>query len=393
MPKPDPITRVGLHLCRVKMGVSYAKHNLTDASVLVVELTIGDLTGWGEVFCPQPDVLWNWAVRVAPLLVGQDATERDALLDKFPPDRPKMRAEDCSVYCHPDVDPVAEAYSIALHDAVSRRRGISFGALLGSVQRRIIPGMPVITLGAPEEMAAAAQAWSAAGIRFLKIKLHGEATRDCAIVEAVRAAAGDTISLQVDANGAYSDLASALPLIAMLNRHHIDIVEDLFDVGNLELCRSARQRLDGRYMVDKDAHWPHVENVIAAGAADLINQHPHNQGRMSYALNIAESARRAGIETAIGSSGILGVQSAAFQHLASVIGLSRPCEDIGMMSYYDGPVGNRYNFTQRPTILREPVRLTAGTLQISSAPGLGIEVDRDALDRLTLRQMACDGVS
>ena len=41
----------------------------------------------------------------------------------------------------------------------------------------------------------------------------------------------------------------------------------------------------------------------------------------------------------------------------------------------------------------EPVRLTAGTLQISSAPGLGIEVDRDALDRLTLRQMACDGVS
>jgi len=365
---------------------AYSKHTLSEANILVVELTAGGRSGWGEVFCPKVDVLWDWAVRVSPLLMGKDPAQLDALLDEFPSDRRKMEAKDCSVYCHPDVDPISEAFSIALHDLMAQAKGIPFGALLGEVKRQSIPGMPVVTINEPERMAALAKSWAVSGLKFIKVKLRGEAKLDCQAVEAVRAAVGEEISLQVDANGAYQSMDEALPLVEILNRHHVDVIEDLFDFGELELCRSARQILDGDYMVDKDAHWPHVIEVIESQAADLINQHPDNQGRMSYAMKIAAAAKSRGIETAIGSTGFLGIQSTAFQHLASVIGLTRPCEDIDMISYYDGPVGNQAGFQHSPSILRNPPRIANGILQIGNAPGLGIQVDRDALDRLTVRK-------
>lgn len=376
------IDKVILYLCRVRAEISYSTDKLTDVNALLVELRADGLSGWGEVFLARVEPLWSWARRVAPLIKGQDAVQLDDLIEKWPKDRPKMAHEDCATYCHEDVDCVAEAISIALHDLVARAKGIPLGGLLGKIERTAIPGMPVITLAQPALMAKQAAAWAQAGYTHLKVKLSGNESEDLERLDVICANVGEGVKWQVDANGVYPDLKAASSVIDALNKHQIEVVEDLFDTGNLELCREACRALKGLYMVDKDAYWPHVKVILRHQAAELINQHPHNQGRLSYALKIVQAVHEAGKENAIGSSGIFGIQNAAFQHLASITGLSRPCEDIGAHNYFDGPVGNVSHYAHSPCVLKQPFPIVKGNIQLSPEAGLGVEVDRGLLNKV-----------
>ena len=295
-----------------------------------------------------------------------------------------MSLADCSTYCHPEVDCVGEAVSIALHDLHARQRGVRFADLLGKVARTTILGMPTITLGPVQSMVTEAFDWRSLGVQHLKIKLCGHATKDVQIVRDIRNALGSDMDLQVDANGAYESIVSAQPVIEALNETGIAVIEDLFHIGNEDCVRAAREHLSGRTMLDKESYWPHVQHTLSSGLVDIINQHPHNQGSMTNALKIAGVAQAAGVDNAIGSSGILGIQNTAFLHLAAVTALTRPCEDIGMHSYYDNTVRTLLQFGSRPTVLRNPVPIIAGKLTLPDGPGLGIEVDREALHPVTV---------
>lgn len=379
------IEYVNIYLCKIDIGFSYATDDLSSATSLIVELYGDGVSGWGEVLFPKIELPWQWACRVCPLLLGQDANFLDELIDLWPRDRRKLCLNDCSTYCHPDVDLVAEAVSIALHDLVGRLRGLPVCELLGEVSRYCIPGMPVVQLSEAGTMGSNAQKWIAGGYKYIKVKLTGRTHNDIEIIKTVYDRIGAGVSVQVDANGSYTDIDQAKPLIAVLNEYGVDVVEDIFDIGQMDLCRAARELTEGKYMVDKDAHWPNVVNVLECNAADMINQHPHNQGRLTYALKINDAATKAGIETAIGSSGVFGIQDAAYQHLAAVIGLSRPCEDIGLMPYFEGPTAGQYNFSHAPTVLDSQPVISDGNIIIGKESGLGIIIDRDALEKFTIR--------
>ena len=366
------------------MTVSYSTDTRNEMDVLVIEISTTKQTGWGEVFMPRVEPLWSWVRQIAPGLIGARASELDTLLEQWPADRPKMSLADCGTYCHPEVDCVGEAVSIALHDLHARHEGVRFADLLGHVARTEIPGMPSVTLGPIESMVAEAEDWRVLGVSHLKLKLCGHADRDVQIVQATRKALGAGMNLQVDANGAYETILAAQPVITALNEADIDVIEDLFQIGNEDNVRIARDQLSGRMMLDKDCYWPHVKHSLSTGLVDIVNQHPHNQGSMTNALKIAHAAQTAGVENAIGSSGILGIQNTAFLHLAAVTGLTRPCEDIGMHAYFDNPVRSLLQFGSRPTILRNPVPIVAGILTLPEGPGLGIEINREALQCVTV---------
>jgi L-alanine-DL-glutamate epimerase-like enolase superfamily enzyme len=380
------IRQVHLYHCRLGVGFSYANTSLDEANALVVELVGDGLSGWGEVLLPKVEPLWNWAMQVAPMLLGQDPCQLDHLLEIWPiQNRVLLREADCGTYCHPQVDQVAEAVSIALHDFVGRLQQKPLCELIGKPARRSIPGMPVVHVGPADAMAADSQEWISAGYRHVKIKLSGDADDDISRVCAVRGAVGESVEIQVDANGSYQDVWEAEPLIDALNKTAVDVVEDLF-WSNLDACREVRSRLTGSYMVDKEAYWPNVTQVLTHAAADIINLHPHNQGSISNSVRIAQAADRAGVETAIGSSGLFGIQNAAFQQLAAVVGVTRPCEDIGLMPYFAGPVAKRYRFTARPSVVVEPHPVRNGCIELGSGAGLGVEIDPSALRQFTVQE-------
>jgi L-alanine-DL-glutamate epimerase-like enolase superfamily enzyme len=241
--------------------------------------------------------------------------------------------------------------------------------------------MPVIHVSNTDKMRHWAELWLNDGYRHLKIKARGDLDADVAAIAAIRKVAGRDVMLQVDANGGYGDIESGERAVRAMQAYDVDCYEDMA-VSSLSELAQMRKRTGACIMVDGLSYWPGVQKVIEAKAADVINHHPNNQGGLGAALLINSAAIGAGIETAVGSSGLFGVQDAAFQMLSSVIGLGRPCEDIGLVPYYSGPTKGEYDFEYEPSVIKESYVLKNGTIEIPDAGGLGIELDERKLKGL-----------
>jgi L-alanine-DL-glutamate epimerase-like enolase superfamily enzyme len=281
---------------------------------------------------------------------------------------------------------VREGLSIGLHDLVGRAHGLPVHALLGGARRRRIPGMPVIHVAPPDVMVRRSLKWVEAGYRYLKVKFRGSLDEDVRAVGAIRKAAGSGVGIVVDANDGYALVEDAARAMEALKPCGVDYFEDMLSASNESLAE-LRRRTGCRIMVDRQAYWPHVHEVIRAGAADVINHHPDNQGGLAAALQIDALALAAGLETAVGSAGMFGVQNAAFMQLAAVVGLTRPCEDIGILPYAEGPTRGEYAMDERPVAIRRSYPIERGVIEVPDAPGLGVELDPERLERFEIGRL------
>ena len=84
---------------------------------------------------------------------------------------------------------------------------------------------------------------------------------------------------------------------------------------------------------------------------------------------------------------MFGIQNAAFQTLSCVIGIPRPCEDIGLLPYYSGPTVGEYPFDREPSVLKKPYPIESGVIRVPDEPGLGVELDRDRLEDFTVARL------
>ena len=375
------IERIIAHVVEIKLGFTYSTGTQTTARAIIWEIAAGDHTGLGECNLALHEATPGIHVKVQDLpkalspwvspLFGRDAKELEALL----PPMPRRLNWDLLV--------TREGLSIALYDLVGKAHGLPVHTLLGGRRRNRVPGMPVIHVGPVDVMIRRAGMWLDAGYRFLKVKLCGNFKNDSEAVHGIRKLAGPNVSIQVDANAGYKDLAEAEKAVRSLMPCQIDSFEDVFDAP-VEQIAELRRRTGARIMVDREAYWPNVYEITQTGAFDVVNHHPNNQGGLATALQIDAVATAAGLQTAIGSSGLFGIQDAAFQMLASVIGLSRPCEDIGLPPYYSGPTKGQYSFDHEPSVIRKPFPIRNGVINIPDTPGLGVELDRKKLECLTV---------
>lgn len=362
------IKQINLYKCGIGMDFTYSFGHRKYSSCIIFELRSGDYFGFGEAMCRADDD-WEIAESVASSLLGKDAFRGEAIIPDL------IKAKKVSIA-------VRESLDIAVHDLIGRTLGVPVHLLLGGKRRDKVPGMPVIHVGPPKIMAKRAKKWVSAGYRYIKVKLRGNIEIDVEALAQVREAVGNEIKFQVDANSGYKSVTEAITAVSKMNKFNIEIVEDLIE-GTVSDYRAIRKSISPKFMIDHDAYWPNVFNIISNDCADIINHHPHNQGGLIRALKIDAVAESAGIPSAIGSSGLLGIQDAAFQSLSSVISLTRPCEDIGLVPYYSGPTKGEYYWSDEPSVIKEAYRQQDGMIWIPDKPGLGIEVDCEKLSRMT----------
>jgi L-alanine-DL-glutamate epimerase-like enolase superfamily enzyme len=388
------IDRICGHLGEIASGFTYSTGRKKTSRTVVWEVHAGGQVGLGEnhaagVLVPPgeeapPEVKGTFdevqrrlISEIAGPLIGRDPHGLEALLPALPRVPPVLTRRDILV--------IREGLSIALYDLVGKLYGIPMHALLGGQKRDRAPGMPVIHVAPPEVMVRRAKAWVDAGYRHLKIKFRGDRDLDVDVeaLRAIRKTVGDDIELVVDANDGYADVEDAIHAIEALKPCNVYYFEDML-YEPLEAFIEMRKRTGAKVMVDLQATWPRVYDVARYEAADLINHHPNSQGGMQTALDIDAVAVAAGMETAIGSSGMCGIQDTAFQVLSSVICLTRPCEDVGLLEYYEGPTKGEYPFDHAPSAIKKPYPIVDGTIQFSDEPGLGIELDRRQLDAIVV---------
>ena len=183
------------------------------------------------------------------------------------------------------------AVDIALHDLVGKRLGLPIRELLG-ISAPIPP--TDFTLGIDEPSVVAERAARAADFPALKIKVGGAS--DLATLEAVRAVFGGPI--RVDANTGWTP-DGALALLPELERLGVELIEQPFPAGRLDLLRDLQARSSLPLVADESAVF--IDDLDAlVGVVDGINVKLAKCGGIGPARRMLERANALGFRTFIG---------------------------------------------------------------------------------------------
>jgi len=223
-----------------------------------------------------------------------------------------------------------------------------------------------------EEMAADAAEGVRAGFHAIKLKVGRALHDDVAAVRAVAAAAGPEIPLRLDANGAWSSVAEAARAIeALAAETRIAWIEQPLPRRDLDGMRLLRKKVSVPIMADESCHTlSDAYELARAEAADLLNVYVVEAGGMEAATAIFGFASAAGISCILGSQAEMGVGTAACAHVAvAVTGLPYACETFGPLRYCRD-------------IVDPPIPISGGFLTPPEGVGLGVRLDREAVDAI-----------
>ena len=193
---------------------------------------------------------------------------------------------------------------------------------------------------------------------------------DVDLVRQVREAIGDNVALRADADEAWTP-ERAVEVLKRLEPYNLEFVEQPVMGEDLRGLARVRQAVPMPIAADEAFRtYEEAEKVIAAQAADVLVVKPSRAGGVKQAKAILELAKENGLTGIVASSMESGVGIAVCLHLAASLG-EAPASSIAS--------GNLLEHDMLKTAL-VPVR---GHITVPQNPGLGIEVDQEAVDRYT----------
>lgn len=284
-------------------GFTISRGTKTKADVVVATITDGSICGRGE--CTPYPRYGESVDGVMDLVRGQaDAIAaglwRDGLQDALPAGAAR-NALDCAMW-----------------DFEAKKSGKRAWELAGIASFKPLLTAYTISLGAPDEMAAAAKA---AGARpLLKLKLGGAGDEDR--IRAIRAAVPET-RLIVDANEAWTpDILERL--LAVSAEERIELVEQPLPAADDGLLASIDRPVT--VCADESAHDRHGLEELAT-KYDAINIKIDKTGGLTEALALADEAAARGMDIMVGcmlASSLAMAPAMVVAQKASVVDLDGP---------------------------------------------------------------------
>ena len=333
-------------------------------------------SGWGEAFGPAR-LTAPIAEYYKPLLIGEDAlaTERhwQTLYNRLRDHGQKGLAIEA-----------LSAIDIALWDLKGRHLGVSVQRLIGGPLRDRVEAYATGFYrkrpnGAKncdplEYLVAEAHERVAAGFSAIKLKLGFGIDDDVRLCAAARKAIGSGIRIMVDANHAY-DALGAIQLGRLIQPYDIAWFEEPVPPEDLAGYREVKAALDipiagGEAEFTRWGFRP----LIAERLVDILQPDIAAAGGISETKKIADMASAFGVRVNPHVWGT-GVALAASLQLIACLphnppGL-HPIEPLLEFDQSEHPI--------RMAVIAEPIVQKDGWVAIPDRPGLGIEIDRDAL--------------
>lgn len=361
----------------------------------VIELTTdAGLLGLGETYADSVHLQWLRAVarqitgldvyavselrrRVATVLAGATGSDRVGLAGEM-----TMAGT---------VDRVFAPFEVACLDVQGKASGRRVADLLGGAVRDAVPYSAYLFYkwaahpGAPEDdwgpaldpagiVAQARQLIDRYG--FTAIKLKGGVYPPEQEIEAIRAlhAAFPDHPLRLDPNAAWT------PETAIKVACELD--------GVLEYLEDPTPGIEGMARVARAAPMPlatnmcvvafeHLPAAVANRAVDVVLSDHHYWGGLRRSQLMAGICRTFGMGVSMHSNSHLGISLAAMTQLAAATGnLDYACD-------------THWPWKQEDVIVPGALSFTGGAVPVPTGPGLGVELDRDALAVLHEQYLRC----
>ncbi len=356
---------VGLPLAK---AMAMAGGTVSRALNILVRIEAGDgSVGWGEAASAPTmtgDTLGGLiaAVRdhLALLLIGEDAWMRPALRRKL----------GNALLGNSGAQ---SAIEMALLDLAGRSCGLPLIDLVGGAQRRKVAPMWLLGNPTSAQDITEAHARRQEGFGFFKLKIGTKPVADeIAATLALREALGAAMPLCADANCGM-DLADAQRYVEGTRTAGLMFVEQPLaqhDLSGLaRLARLSPTPIGADEAIHSLADIEAQERCGAGGVSlKLIKL-----GGVSAALEAAHACEHLGLRVNIAAKiAELSVASAAAIHLACAV----PAVDWGV---------SLTHFYLAEDIVKAAPAIADGAVALPAGPGLGIEVDEAAVERLRLR--------
>ncbi len=332
------------------------------ASGLLVEIhTDEGIVGLGEAPGPTlPTIRTIIEEELTQFLVGQDPLRTEWLvhrMEEFTRNWSRMGAY------------AIAGLEIALLDLKGKALGVPVAQLLGGFCREQVPVVGYLFIDEPEANARKAAAFVEAGTTELKLKVGRDFAQDHDAIAAIRDAVGPEAKLRIDANMMWS-VPAAIKWIRGLEQFDLQYVEQ--PVPDFDVQGLAQVRRSVSVPIAADEACTDLRSaleLIKADACDVFVVYPSEAGGLTRARQIAAVADAAGKWCAIGSWAELGVATTANAHLVA----SSTSFPFASDTHYP---------LQESDVLTQPVEMGNGFIEVTGAPGLGVEIDREAANRL-----------
>jgi L-alanine-DL-glutamate epimerase-like enolase superfamily enzyme len=342
-----------------------------DLHALVEVITDGGLTGIGSVFT-NSDLVRAGVKTLRPFWFGEPAIEPERVSEKL--------RQSCFWQGRGGtLEHVISGIDIALWDLFGKVCQQPVARLLGGYYRKRIKPYASLLFDEPDVLTDTLRSTVARGFRAIKLGWRPFGRRDRRfdelLVRTARDTVGPDVELLVDAGGSEQfwphGFKWALRTAQMLAEFEVEWFEEALPPDDLEGYIRLRKAspvpiAGGEVLTRRQSFSPWIER----GALDIVQPDSTKCGGLSEARRIAWHAYDHNVQfVSHGWNTAIGL--AADLHLAAALPVARYVEFLTPAPYIE-------QILKRPFVLDDQ-----GLLAIPETAGLGVELDRDALDRFS----------
>ncbi len=363
------VQKVNLYHVRMPLMAPFETSfgRIYERDCILIEAFSNGLVGFGECVADRdPGYSYEtsttaWHILrdyLVPAVIGKEVSKPEAIH---------------SLASHVRGHPMAKAgLEMALWDLMGKMEGRSLRQLLGGVREKVDVGVSIGIQESPQELLNVVERFLKEGYRRVKIKI--KPGKDVEYAQAVRRAYPD-LRLQVDANSAYT-LENALAL-KPLDDLNLLLIEQPLDEDDLWDHRQLQAQFTTPICLDESIVSPrHARQALEMGACRIINIKAGRVGGLSQAVAIHNLCHAQDVPVWCGGMLETGVGRASNLALASLPGFTLPGDISATDRYYALDITEQ-RFTLNPD----------STIDVPTAPGLGITIDPHALQRVALARL------
>jgi D-galactarolactone cycloisomerase len=354
----------------------FSQWSYSERRICIVKITTDEgIIGWGEGYGPA-DVLEAGIKLLKPLLIGKDPLSQEALWFEMYRKTLDYARRGILVASISSLD-------IALWDIKGKALNLPVSTLLGGCHRtRIMPYATGLYFSESDDLSAClakeAKDYVSQGFHAIKMKVGLTLKADVENVAAVRKAIGPDIKLMVDANHAYS-LREAVELARKIEQYDIGWFEEPVSPEFYDHYKTLRDKTTipiagGECEYLRYGH----HQLLKSDSVDILQVDICSAGGLTEAKRIAALASTYGIEIIPHTWGTGIAFHAALHFIANLEPLPGRLYPPDFYIEYD-----RTSNGIRERLTEPAIEMKDGYIDVPTKPGLGIEVNEEALAYFT----------